>query len=101
MAASHLPLSIIIVGVGGADFEAMEELDGDTVRYQVWPVYPINLSTRKEWVTLNKQLYHCAGNGSNCFLAFFILFMVVVVFCTVCMMYRIGPISTCVVWILK
>lgn len=25
-------MSIIIVGVGGADFEAMEELDGDTVR---------------------------------------------------------------------
>jgi Copine len=25
-------LSIIIVGVGNADFEAMEELDGDTVR---------------------------------------------------------------------
>ena len=30
--ASELPLSIIIVGVGTADFEAMEELDGDTVR---------------------------------------------------------------------
>ena len=30
--ASKLPLSIIIVGVGNADFEAMEELDGDTVR---------------------------------------------------------------------
>ena len=30
--ASRLPLSIIIVGVGNADFEAMEELDGDTVR---------------------------------------------------------------------
>ncbi|RDD37578.1 Copine-3 [Trichoplax sp. H2] len=27
--ASKLPLSIIIVGVGGADFSAMEELDGD------------------------------------------------------------------------
>ena len=26
------PLSIIIVGVGNADFDAMEELDGDTVR---------------------------------------------------------------------
>ena len=32
MSASTLPLSIIIVGVGGADFDAMEELDGDTVR---------------------------------------------------------------------
>merc|ERR1719412_32674 len=30
--ASTLPMSIIIVGVGGADFDAMEELDGDTVR---------------------------------------------------------------------
>ncbi|XP_068933796.1 copine-1 isoform X5 [Petaurus breviceps papuanus] len=27
--ASHLPMSIIIVGVGGADFTAMVELDGD------------------------------------------------------------------------
>jgi len=30
--ASNLPLSIIIVGVGNADFDAMDELDGDTVR---------------------------------------------------------------------
>ena len=30
--ASTLPLSVIIVGVGNADFSAMEELDGDTVR---------------------------------------------------------------------
>ncbi|CAL4167831.1 unnamed protein product, partial [Meganyctiphanes norvegica] len=30
--ASILPLSIIIVGVGNADFDAMEELDGDNVR---------------------------------------------------------------------
>ena len=30
--ASTLPLSIIIVGVGKANFEAMEELDGDEVR---------------------------------------------------------------------
>lgn len=27
--ASHLPMSIIIVGVGGADFDAMEFLDSD------------------------------------------------------------------------
>ena len=27
--ASMLPLSIIIVGIGGADFEQMEALDGD------------------------------------------------------------------------
>ncbi|XP_066942363.1 copine-8-like isoform X1 [Macrobrachium rosenbergii] len=30
--AATLPLSIIIVGVGGADFSNMEELDGDVVR---------------------------------------------------------------------
>ncbi|XP_068010250.1 copine-9 isoform X1 [Melanerpes formicivorus] len=30
--ASALPMSIIIVGVGPAEFEAMEELDGDDVR---------------------------------------------------------------------
>ncbi|XP_047492495.1 copine-8-like isoform X1 [Penaeus chinensis] len=30
--ASTLPLSIIIVGVGGAEFDSMEELDGDVVR---------------------------------------------------------------------
>ncbi|KAK7603007.1 hypothetical protein V9T40_003006 [Parthenolecanium corni] len=29
--ASHLPMSIIIVGVGSADFGAMDELDADTV----------------------------------------------------------------------
>lgn len=27
--ASHLPMSLIIVGVGGADFDAMEQLDAD------------------------------------------------------------------------
>ena len=32
MDASRLPLSLIIVGVGAADFDAMEELDGDVVR---------------------------------------------------------------------
>ena len=30
--ASALPLSIIIVGIGDADFEAMDVLDGDDVR---------------------------------------------------------------------
>ena len=30
--AAELPISIIIVGVGSADFDAMEELDGDDVR---------------------------------------------------------------------
>ncbi|XP_050429591.1 copine-8-like isoform X2 [Adelges cooleyi] len=33
--ASTLPLSIIIVGVGNADFQSMEELDGDTVTLEV------------------------------------------------------------------
>ena len=34
---SNLPFSIIIVGVGGADFDAMEELDSDDklLEYQV------------------------------------------------------------------
>jgi hypothetical protein len=27
--ASKLPMSVIIVGVGGADFQAMEQLDAD------------------------------------------------------------------------
>lgn len=31
VAASLLPMSIIIVGVGKADFSAMEELDADTI----------------------------------------------------------------------
>ena len=31
--ASRLPISIIIVGVGGADFAAMNELDADEQRY--------------------------------------------------------------------
>ena len=30
--ASRLPMSIIIVGVGGADFAAMDELDADEKR---------------------------------------------------------------------
>ncbi len=30
--ASRLPMSIIIVGVGGADFSAMRELDADEGR---------------------------------------------------------------------
>nr|XP_053628516.1 copine-9-like [Cherax quadricarinatus] len=30
--ASALPLSIIIVGIGGAEFDSMDELDGDVVR---------------------------------------------------------------------
>eukprot|EP00092_Neocalanus_flemingeri_P103607 GFUD01132614.1.p1 GENE.GFUD01132614.1~~GFUD01132614.1.p1 ORF type:complete len:541 (-),score=123.21 GFUD01132614.1:342-1964(-) len=34
VAASHLPLSVIIVGVGMEDFSAMEMLDGDTGRLQ-------------------------------------------------------------------
>lgn len=33
--ASRLPISIIIVGVGNADFDAMDELDSDDVRLSV------------------------------------------------------------------
>lgn len=33
--ASTLPISIIIVGVGDADFEAMNELDSDNVKLSV------------------------------------------------------------------
>jgi hypothetical protein len=33
--ASKLPISIIIVGVGNADFAAMDELDSDDVRLSV------------------------------------------------------------------
>lgn len=33
--ASDFPLSVIIVGVGDADFEAMDELDSDEVRLSV------------------------------------------------------------------
>jgi len=29
VAASHLPMSIIIVGIGGSDFEALHVFDGD------------------------------------------------------------------------
>ncbi|CAG7823732.1 unnamed protein product, partial [Allacma fusca] len=32
--ASSLPVSIIIIGVGDADFDAMQELDGDATRIQ-------------------------------------------------------------------
>ena len=31
--ASFYPMSIIIVGVGGADFSSMEQLDADKKRY--------------------------------------------------------------------
>lgn len=37
--ASSLPISIIIVGVGDADFEAMDELDSDDVRLSVDGLY--------------------------------------------------------------
>lgn len=33
--ASSLPISIIIVGVGDADFDAMDELDSDEVRLTI------------------------------------------------------------------
>lgn len=37
--ASKLPISIIIVGVGNADFSAMDELDGDDSRLNVDGIY--------------------------------------------------------------
>ncbi|XP_064633695.1 copine-8-like isoform X2 [Lineus longissimus] len=39
VAASKLPMSIIIIGVGEADFDAMEELDSDNVRLQAYGQY--------------------------------------------------------------
>lgn len=33
VAASHLPLSVIIIGIGNADFTNMEILDGDQGLY--------------------------------------------------------------------
>lgn len=52
--ASNLPISIIIVGVGDADFEAMDELDSDEVRLNVDGLY----ATRDivQFVPLNKFL---------------------------------------------
>ena len=34
--ASSLPMSVIIVGVGGANFSAMRELDADDARWVTW-----------------------------------------------------------------
>merc|ERR1719493_123526 len=34
ISASHLPMSIIIIGVGNEDFEAMDELDSDDALLQ-------------------------------------------------------------------
>ena len=34
--ASSLPMSVIIVGVGGANFSAMRELDADDARWVAW-----------------------------------------------------------------
>ena len=34
IAASHLPMSIIIVGVGEANFDAMNELDSDDKKWE-------------------------------------------------------------------
>ncbi len=35
IAASRLPMSIIIVGVGGANFSAMDELDSDDAMWDI------------------------------------------------------------------
>ena len=39
--ASRYPMSVIIVGVGGADFSAMDELDSDDKLYVImWTLEP-------------------------------------------------------------
>lgn len=58
--ASSLPLSIIIVGVGDADFEAMDELDSDDVRLTVDGRYAERDIV--QFVPLNKFL---TKNGST------------------------------------
>lgn len=52
--ASNLPMSIIIVGVGDADFEAMDELDSDEVRLNVDGFYASRDIV--QFVPLNKFL---------------------------------------------
>lgn len=54
--ASALPISIIIVGVGNADFEAMDELDSDEVRLSVDGRYAERDIV--QFVPLNKFLSH-------------------------------------------
>ena len=52
--ASRLPLSLIIIGVGNADFAAMDELDSDEVRLQVDGKYAERDIV--QFVPLNKYL---------------------------------------------
>lgn len=58
--ASELPMSIIIVGVGDADFENMDELDSDNVRLHVNGQYAERDIV--QFVPLNKFL---SKNGST------------------------------------
>lgn len=46
--ASALPMSIIMVGVGGADFEMMEELDSDDKLYVHWTLFLFPFGEKKE-----------------------------------------------------
>jgi len=39
--ASNLPCSVIIIGVGGADFSMMEQLDGDEQRLKSGNVFAV------------------------------------------------------------
>lgn len=59
VSASMLPISIIIVGVGNADFGAMDELDSDDVRLAVGGRYAERDIV--QFVPLNKFI---GNNGS-------------------------------------
>lgn len=59
--ASALPLSIIIVGVGDADFENMDELDSDEVRLTVDGLYAERDIV--QFVPLNKFLSKTGAPG--------------------------------------
>ncbi|CAL1529087.1 unnamed protein product [Lymnaea stagnalis] len=66
--AASLPMSIIIIGVGDADFEAMEVLDGDDVRLtskgktaerdivQFVPIRNFLGRSQEDWATVHERL---------------------------------------------